>query len=99
MNQFTTEIMYALARKEDLTEIFRQYLEAAINELLQTELTEFLGYSRYNRKGFNTGNSRNGKYLRAFDTKYGTLNLEIPRDRNGEFQQHTFLLMTDALMP
>lgn len=89
MNQFTTEIMYALARKEDLTEIFRQYLEAAINELLQTELTEFLGYSRYNRKGFNTGNSRNGKYLRAFDTKYGTLNLEIPRDRNGEFQQYT----------
>lgn len=89
MNQFTTEIMYALARKEDLTEIFRQHLEAAINELLQTELTEFLGYSRYNREGFNTGNSRNGKYLRAFDTKYGTLNLEIPRDRNGEFQQYT----------
>lgn len=89
MNQFTTEIMYALARKEDLTEIFRQHLEAAINELLQTEMTEFLGYSRYNREGFNTGNSRNGKYLRAFDTKYGTLNLEIPRDRNGEFQQHT----------
>lgn len=43
MNQFTTEIMYVLARKEDLTEIFRQHLEIAINELLQTELTEFLG--------------------------------------------------------
>lgn len=89
MNQFTTEILYALARKEDLTEIFRQHLEAAINELLQTELTEFLGYSRYNREGFNTGNSRNGKYLHAFDIKYGTLNLEIPHDRNGEFQQYT----------
>ncbi|TRZ33802.1 IS256 family transposase [Enterococcus avium] len=100
MNQFTTEIMYALAKKEDLNDIFRSHLELAVNELLETELTEFLGYSRYDREGIHTGNSRNGKYLRSFDTKYGTLNLSVPRDRNGEFHQRTlpaYDRRTDAL--
>jgi Transposase, Mutator family. len=77
MNQFTTETMYALARKEDLPEVFRQHLEMAINELLQAELTEFLGYSRYNRGGFNTGNSRNGEFqqrtLPAYDRRSDAL--------------------------
>lgn len=61
----------------------------AINELLQNELSAFLGYEPYDRNGFNSGNSRNGHYFRTFKTKYGELNLTIPRDRNGDFVNHT----------
>ncbi|MCG0739755.1 Transposase [Lactiplantibacillus plantarum] len=89
MNELTTEIIAALAQKQDLDEVFRHHLEIAINQLLQTELAEFLGYERYSYAGINTGNNRNGSYERSFDTKYGQLNLTIPRDCNGRFENHT----------
>ncbi|HHJ9875312.1 TPA: transposase, partial [Streptococcus pyogenes] len=57
----------------------------AMNDLLQVELSAFLGYEPYEKEGYNTGNSRNGTYSRQFETKYGLVNLIIPRDRNGEF--------------
>lgn len=89
MTNFTTEIMQTLLNKGDLDELFRDYLERAINSLLQAELTAFLDYEKYDRNGFNSGNSRNGNYSRTFKTEYGELNLTIPRDRNGEFSQQT----------
>ncbi|EGP4760143.1 IS256 family transposase [Enterococcus faecium] len=70
-------------------ELFRCHLELAVNSLLQAELTAFLDYEKYDRAGFNSGNSRNGNYSRSFRTEYGELNLVIPRDRNGKFSQQT----------
>ena len=89
MTHFTTEIMETLINKGDLDDLFRRHLELAINSLLQAELTAFLDYEKYDRTGFNSGNSRNGNYSRSFKTEYGELNLAIPRDRNGEFSQQT----------
>ncbi|HFX3844212.1 TPA: IS256 family transposase [Enterococcus faecium] len=89
MNDFTTEIIETLINKGDLDELFRCHLELAVNSLLQAELTAFLDYEKYDRAGFNSGNSRNGNYLRSFRTEYGELNLVIPRDRNGKFSQQT----------
>ncbi|HGV8426930.1 TPA: IS256 family transposase [Enterococcus faecium] len=89
MTNFTTEIMQTLLNKGDLDELFRDHLERAINSLLQAELTAFLDYEKYDRNGFNSGNSRNGNCSRTFKTEYGELNLTIPRDRNGEFSQQT----------
>ncbi|CAH2258243.1 TPA: IS256 family transposase [Enterococcus faecium] len=89
MTNFTTEIMETLINKGDLDDLFRRHLELAINTLLQAELTAFLDYEKYNRTGFNSGNSQNGNYSRSFKTEFGELNLAIPRDRNGEFSQQT----------
>ena len=89
MNQFTTELVDALVKKQDIAEVFRGHLETAINSLLATELTAFLDYEKYDRIGFNSGTSRNGSYSRTLHTEYGDLNIQIPRDRNGEFKQQT----------
>jgi putative transposase len=89
MNQFTTDIVDALVKKQDITEVFRAHLETAVNTLLATELTAFLDYEKYDRMGFNSGNSRNGVYSRTLHTEYGDLQIAIPRDRNGEFKQQT----------
>ena len=89
MNNLTTYLIEALAQKQDMKEVFRLHLEHAINQLLKHELTCFLDYEPYERKGFHSGNSRNGYYDRSFKTEYGELNLRIPRDRNGEFEQRT----------
>lgn len=88
MSNLNTELMKALLKNDSLDEFFREHLENAMNDLLQAELTAFLGYEKHSSDGWGTGNSRNGTYARSFDTKYGRLNLKIPRDRNGAFNQH-----------
>lgn len=85
MTQFTKELLNFLAQKQDIDEFFRTSLETAMNDLLQAELSAFLGYEPYDKLGYNSGNSRNGSYARKFETKYGTVQLSIPRDRNGNF--------------
>lgn len=62
-----------------------------IEKMLKGELTEFLNYDKYDSSGKNSGNSRNGNYSRNFQTKYGVIeNLEVPRDRNNDFQTALF---------
>jgi putative transposase len=89
MNHHTTDFIEALAQKQDIEEVFRHHLETAINQLLEHELTAFLGYKPYARKGVHSSNSRNGFYDRSFKTEYGELQVRIPRARNGVFQQQT----------
>ena len=89
MSNFTTELTTALSSGVNIEEFFRHHLEQAINSLLQYELTSFLDYEKWDPIGYNSGNSRNGSYQRNFKTKYGTLNIHIPRDRMGEFKQQT----------
>lgn len=89
MNNFSTEIYKALSQGLSIDQIICNELQEQINNLLKTELTAFLDYEKYDTRGYNTGNSRNGVYTRALETKYGTIKVEIPRDRNGEFNQQT----------
>jgi transposase-like protein len=86
MNNFTTDITNALVLKQDLNEVLRVHLESAMNELLKAELSAYLNYEKYSREGWKISNSRNGFYDRNFHTEYGELQLKIPRDRKGEFQ-------------
>jgi putative transposase len=90
MNDFTTKLINCLLTNQNLNnsiqELFRSELEKAVNDLLRVEMSGFLKYEKYDRKGFNTGNSRNGSYERKFQTTHGELNLVIPRDRNSEFE-------------
>ncbi len=89
MNHFSTQLTKALSQGYSIDEIIRQEIETTINQLLRTELTVFLDYERYDPIGYNSGNSRNGSYTRQFQTKYGEITVEVPRDRNGEFTQQT----------
>ena len=69
MTQFTAELLNFLAQKQDIDEFFCSSLETAMNDLLQAELSAFLGYEPYDKAGYPTGNSRNGTYARKFETK------------------------------
>ena len=89
MSNFTTELIAALSSGQDVSEFFRNEIEIALNSILEHELTSFLDYEKWDPIGYNSGNSRNGFYGRLLKTKYGMLNLRIPRDRNGEFAQQT----------
>ena len=71
MTQFTTELLNFLSPKQDIDEFFRSSLDTAKNNLLQADLSAFLGYEPYEKAGYNSGNSRNGTYSRKLETKYG----------------------------
>ena len=79
MTQFTTELLNFLTQKQDIDEFFLTSLETAMNGLLQAVLSAFLGDEPYEKVGYNSGNSRNGIYLQKFETKYGTVQLTVPR--------------------
>ncbi|ETE41655.1 IS256 family transposase, partial [Streptococcus thermophilus] len=53
MTQFTKELLNFLAQKQDIDEFFRTSLETAMNDLLQAELSAFLGYEPYDKLGYN----------------------------------------------
>jgi len=89
MANVSTNLMSALLNNESIDEVFRSELENAVNEVLSTELTAFLNYEKYDYSGRNSGDSRNGFYGRTYQSRFGTLNLKIPRDREGVFKQHT----------
>jgi putative transposase len=63
-----------------------QMLKPLMQEMLDAEMTEHLGYPKHDPSGYLTGNSRNGSYSRTLRSSDGVMNLDIPRDRDGEFR-------------
>ena len=86
MNDFTKNIAQALFNQDKINDLLHKELQQAVNDLLEAELTAFLGYDLYARDGWNTGNSRNGAYFRKVDTQFGEIEIQVPRDRNGMFE-------------
>jgi len=64
-------------------------LQPILNQLLQAEMTEHLGAEPGERTADRRG-WRNGSYERRLTTRVGTLQLEVPRDREGTFQTSLF---------
>jgi len=54
--------------------------------VVRGELTHELGYEKHDVAGHRSGNSRNGTSPKTMKGELGNLVLEVPRDRNGEFE-------------
>ena len=54
--------------------------------MLQAEMTNHLGYEKHATEGRNSGNSRNGTGGKTLKTEQGRISIEVPRDRNGDFE-------------
>ena len=67
-------------------ELFKEMVGTVLENGLEGELDEELGYSRYDYRNKDTDNSRNGYSEKTLKTSLGDLELAIPRDRKGEFQ-------------
>lgn len=73
--------------KDSFQDYFNSIFKQGIEEMLQGEMDEHLGYSKHTTEGYNTGNSRNGTFSKTIVTEnVGDVLLNIPRDRNGEFE-------------
>ena len=54
--------------------------------MLEAEMDDHLGYSKYDYKNKETDDSRNGYSPKTVTSSMGTIDLDIPRDRKGDFE-------------
>ena len=71
---------------DDIHELFKETIGEFMENGLEAELDEELGYSRYDYRNKSTDNSRNGHSSKKLKTSYGEIEIETPRDRKGEFE-------------
>lgn len=84
IKNMAAELAKSLKTSEDLNQITSVFKKFMIETALNTELSEHLGYDKHQpRKDLN---ARNGFSSKKVLTPDGTLDLEIPRDRDGSFE-------------
>ena len=71
---------------KDVENILKDMFGNILQELLEAEMDESLGYSKYDYKNKDTDNSRNGYSKKQIRTSMGNMDISIPRDRKAEFE-------------
>ena len=71
---------------DDIQNLFKETIAEFMQGSLEAELDEELGYEPYDVKNKNTENSRNGHSKKTLRTSMGKVEIDIPRDRNGDFE-------------
>lgn len=67
-------------------DLVKELTGTLIQEMLEGELENELGYSKWDYRNKNTSNSRNGSSEKTLKSSLGKIAVQIPRDRNGEFE-------------
>lgn len=63
----------------------KQLTQRLVERMLEGEMNAHLGYEKHAASGRNGGNSRNGHESKKLQSDHGTLELAVPRDREGSF--------------
>jgi len=71
---------------DDIQELFKDTIAEFMENGLEAELDDQLGYSRYDYKNKDTDNSRNGYSRKTLRTSFGDVEVSVPRDRKSEFE-------------
>ena len=88
------QIEAALSQAESVDDFFgkegilAQLFARTLEQMLEGELTAQLGYEKYEAKGRNSGNSRNGKRTKTVKSSGGDIEVAVPRDRTGAYEPH-----------
>ena len=86
LKALAAEIAKDLKTPENLSALSAQLTKLTVEAALNAELDHHLGYTSYERKGRNTGNSRNGYSSKTLKGDHGTIEIETPRDRDSSFE-------------
>lgn len=83
------QILKDYEKPEDLLSengLLQQLTKALVERALNGEMTHHLGYEKHSPAGNNSGNSRNGSTPKVIKGKRGQVEIEVPRDRNADFE-------------
>jgi putative transposase len=88
-NELIDDLLKNYQKPEDLigeNGLLKQLTKQLLERVMAAELTDHVGYEKHDAVGNNSGNSRNGKSAKTIKGSFGTMGLEVPRDRNGTFE-------------
>ena len=70
----------------DVYMLLRDGFRDILQELMEAELDAALGYEKNQKGNIETTNKRNGHSPKKLKSQYGEFQIDVPRDRNGEFE-------------
>ena len=88
-NELIDNLLKGYKKPEDLigeNGLLKQLTKQLLERAMAAEMTEHVGYEKHDVAGDGSGNSRNGKSAKTIKGTFGTLPIEVPRDRNGTFE-------------
>src|SRR5258706_1161417 len=88
-NELIDSLLKNYRKPEDLTGengLLKQLTKQLLERAMAAELTDHVGYEKHDAEGDHSGNSRNGTSAKTIKGTFGTLPIEVPRDRNGTFE-------------
>ena len=71
---------------DDLKDVFKLMVGEMLENGLEGELDDELGYTKYDYRNKSSENSRNGYSKKTLKTSFGGTEIKVPRDRDGEFE-------------
>ncbi|MFD2670569.1 IS256 family transposase [Marinicrinis sediminis] len=74
-----------LVSAQDAQNALKELFAETLQEMLEAEMDEHLGYEKHDAKSKQTTNSRNGKSKKKITSEYGEQEIAVPRDRQSEF--------------
>lgn len=75
---------YDIKTAEDIQEDLKDLLSGTIQEMMDAELDEHLGYEEYERS--NNPDYRNDVKYKKLRSSYGEIPIDVPQDRDGDFE-------------
>ena len=71
---------------DDLKDVFKIMVGEMLENGLEGELDDELGYTKYDYRNKTCENSRNGYSKKTLKTSFGETEIKVPRDRDGDFE-------------
>ncbi|MCC0565210.1 IS256 family transposase [Brevibacillus borstelensis] len=71
---------------DDVQSALKDLFADTIQEMLEAEIESSLGYAKHDMKNKRTTNSRNGYSKKTVRSEYGDVDIQVPRDREGDFE-------------
>ena len=71
---------------EDIQNVLKDLFGGVLQQMLEAELDNHLGYEKHDYQNKTTTNSRNGKSRKTMKSNLGYFDLDVPRDREGSFE-------------
>jgi len=86
MRALAGQLAKSIKTEKDLSDFSRQLKKMTVEAALGAEMEEHLGYVKHALEGHHTGNSRNGYSRKSLKGNHGDVDIDVPRDRNAEFE-------------
>lgn len=89
VEKLITKLVNEIEDKQELSQVKDELFKRGVENLLNSEMTAHLGYAPFDKADEKRDNTRNGHSKKTLKTQSGEVEIQVPRDRKGEFNPVT----------